>query len=715
MGSAYDKWQLDAGGSDDEEELADEYRQTKEAIYWCIEATPTMLAPVLDQPGGAASANRALPTPTPTLTAPAGSARPAATQAIVWQGPPAKSKLEECLRCIYAMMKRKVISSPKDLIGILVWNTADTVRSITDNCHLLFELKQIDAGMIKKLREILQRAEKDPDYLPNLFKPRENDTVIGSVFANAMTAFREASPNANNCIFWVTDNDDPVSGNTQLTDVMRRKRMDVDESGFGVETFFVPSTPGDDFDLDKFYGEVMTVQQDDEADEMVNAPIVSHDLRAALESMVAAMRTKETAKRVAFKIPFVLGKDLSIGITGYNMIGEEVRKPAVKVDLNTSGGDEIVSKVVYKDSETGTELDPKRDIKKYFQVGKDDFESGAKATKIFFTEADVRKVKTLGRPPSLKLLGFKPRKDHLRFQETVKHSYFIYPDEERYSGSTRTFAALLKSMLKKEVVGFASFLPRTNARPQVVLLLPQEEKLSETGVALIPGGIHLCQLPFADDLRELGLSSTLSVVHRPDPETDDEPEQPEIDAAKKIVKNMSKVYHPDIYPNPALNYFYDTLAAVALDEDIPEPEDNTKPAYELMEQRIGKFVRNLRSMIRQDEIDPTQVVTSNKKRVIKKEQTPADAAAAEEFLADFRKRGDKLKLDELKRGLRLLELPLSGRKAELVDRIQAYVARQAEQGASGTAKMEVDEEEDSSSKPQKKKARHVLTIEDDED
>lgn len=115
-------------------------------------------------------------------------------------------------------------------------------------------------------------------------------------------------------------------------------------------------------------------------------------------------------------------------------------------------------------------------------------------------------VQTLGRPPSLKLLGFKPRKGYLRFQETVKHSYFIYPDEEvrfettsrgsvhlprfllsqeltpfsepfglpqRYTGSTRTFAALLQSMLKKEVVGFASFLARSNSRPQVVLLLPQ--------------------------------------------------------------------------------------------------------------------------------------------------------------------------------------------------------------------------------------------------
>ena len=39
-------------------------------------------------------------------------------------------------------------------------------------------------------------------------------------------------------------------------------------------------------------------------------------------------------------------------------------------------------------------------------------------------------LQTLGRPPSLKLLGFKPRKGYLRFEETVKHSYFIYPDEE---------------------------------------------------------------------------------------------------------------------------------------------------------------------------------------------------------------------------------------------------------------------------------------------
>lgn len=92
----------------------------------------------------------------------------------------------------------------------------ETVKSTSDHCHLLVELKQIDAQMIKDMRTLLQRecfhplssedlvaayittdrflvlgAEEDPEYLQKLFKPWTEDTVIGSVFANANTAFRE--------------------------------------------------------------------------------------------------------------------------------------------------------------------------------------------------------------------------------------------------------------------------------------------------------------------------------------------------------------------------------------------------------------------------------------------------------------------------------------------------------------------------------------------
>ena len=45
--------------------------------------------------------------------------------------------------------------------------------------------------------------------------------------------------------------------------------------------------------------------------------------------------------------------------------------------------------------ESGEPLDPKKEIKKYFQVGKSDFDSGVQATKIFFDEAEIRKIKVI--------------------------------------------------------------------------------------------------------------------------------------------------------------------------------------------------------------------------------------------------------------------------------------------------------------------------------
>lgn len=31
----------------------------------------------------------------------------------------------------------------------------------------------------------------------------------------------------------------------------------------------------------------------------------------------------------------------------------------------------------------------------------------------------------------------------------------------------------------------------------------------------VPGGIHLCQLPFVDDVRDHNLTSSVSIVHPP--------------------------------------------------------------------------------------------------------------------------------------------------------------------------------------------------------
>src|SRR5882762_10644262 len=93
---------------------------------------------------------------------------------------------------------------------------------------------------------------------------------------------------------------------------------------------------------------------------------------------------------------------------------------------------------------------------------------------------------------------------------------------QTYSGSRRTFAALLKTMIKRNKFGLVLALIRRNSSPVFCALLPQAsvypsrylmtfnfsrpfsvlqaEKTEEEGWSE-PGGFHLIPLPFADDIR----------------------------------------------------------------------------------------------------------------------------------------------------------------------------------------------------------------------
>lgn len=90
-----------------------QYYHSRESTLFLLEATPTMLAPILEQ---------ASPAPR-NATQSSTQAKRSTQRAVGWKGGPAKSKMELCLRSAYAMMKRKVISAPKDSVGVLIFNT----------------------------------------------------------------------------------------------------------------------------------------------------------------------------------------------------------------------------------------------------------------------------------------------------------------------------------------------------------------------------------------------------------------------------------------------------------------------------------------------------------------------------------------------------------------------------------------------------------------
>ncbi|KAM0754970.1 Ku DNA-binding complex, Ku70 subunit [Meredithblackwellia eburnea MCA 4105] len=715
MATQYENWNAGIIDSDDDDEAEEQFYNSRDATLFLLEATDSMLEPSLAAPDASA------PAPTqPSATQPTAT-QPSATQTQVgWKGKPARSKMELCLRSAFAMMKRKVFSAPKDSVGIVIFNTAEekgSGDSVTKNCYYLLDLAQPDADNIRKMKDLLTQVEEDPDYLRQLFAPNKGQNMIAEAFGVASTIFRSrASKLSSKNILLVTDNDDPVGESEQLLNVAMNRRRDLHDMGYSLTPFLIPPSDSVSFDVDKFYGDIITLRGE-EAD-APPFPTVEGNLMATLDGMVASMRTKEATKRSAFSIPFILGKDFVIGVNGYQLVGEEKKKPPVKVDLNTAQGEEVISKTVYKDAESGAPLDPKKEIKKYFEVGKSDIANNVQATKVFFEESEVRKIKTLGRSPAIRLVGFKPREEYLRFHETIKHSYFLYPNEDMYSGSTRTFASLLQTMVDKKKIAIASFLPRVSARPQMVILFPQEEKLNEYGMAICPPGIHVCQLPFADDIRHLALEGNKSVIPpvEDDMDVDEDVEIPAVEQAKKIVKYLNRTYVPESYPNPALNHFYDTLAAIALDEELPEPEDKTIPSYNIIDKKLGKYIQELKGLIKEDEVDMSAIATSTKRRKIEKDPNEP-LPDASEFIADYKKRQSKMKVDELKAGLKQLGLPMTGKKQDLLDRIDAELEKRGDikDSGGGGDGNEGDSEEDMPAKKKTKRASKKVVYDEDDD
>lgn len=73
---------------------------------------------------------------------------------------------------------------------------------------------------------------------------------------------------------------------------------------------------------------------------------------------------------------------------------------------------------------------------------------------------------------------------------------------QAYTGSTRTFAALHKALIKLNKHALALSRFRTNTAPEITVLIPQEETFTKEGAQDQPPGFHVICMPFADDIRK---------------------------------------------------------------------------------------------------------------------------------------------------------------------------------------------------------------------
>ena len=397
-------------------------------------------------------------------------------------------------------------------------------------------------------------------------------------------------------------------------------------------------------------------------------PTANKEGLSLLQSLIASIHQKITPKRALFSnIPIELCPDVTISVKGYTLFKREAPKRSCRVRLDGEEPRIAEIKTMSTAQDTGRQLE-KTEIRKAFSFG---------GEQILFSEDELKNINHFG-DPIIRIIGFKPL-DMLPTWANVKEWNFMYPSEEHYVGSTRTFSALQQTMLRKRKFALVWFIARRNAAPVISALIPGEEKLGPHGEQIMPPGLWIGRMPFVDDIRNnLQINET---IRAPDILKD------QMRDVVQLLQLPKSEYDPSKYPNPSLQWHYRVLQAMALEEDMPEkPDDKTIPRYKQIDKRAGSLVvkwgNTLQTEFEKWQQDNKSLVTGGKRGTPNPTQStskkPKSSAAANGTMTDDQMRDHynkstlgKLTVSQLKDWCREKNISVSNKKKqELVELVE---------------------------------------------
>ncbi|KAL3955342.1 hypothetical protein ACCO45_010905 [Purpureocillium lilacinum] len=148
------------------------------------------------------------------------------------------------------------------------------------------------------------------------------------------------------------------------------------------------------------------------------------------------------------------------------------------------------------------------------------------------------------------------------------------------------------------------------------------------------------------------------------------------------------MYNPAKYPNPALQWHYQILKALALEEEVPdEPDDATKPKSKAMSKRAGGYMQEWHEQLEEEakKVASTKALKREadddgdserpaKQRKTASEKPNASSMTVAQLKAAVESEGIvKMTVAQLKDVAGAKGLSTSGKKMELIERIEQWV------------------------------------------
>jgi len=162
------------------------------------------------------------------------------------------------LKCAYEIMQQRIISSPKDMMGVLLFGIEKSKFQDDEgtksglaypHCYLLSDLNIPSAEDVKTLKALVE----DEEEAKSLLEPSKEPVLMSNVLFCANQIFTTRAPNfGSRRLFIITDKDDPHATDKAARSGAAVRAKDLYDLGVIIELFPI-SHPDHEFDRTKFY------------------------------------------------------------------------------------------------------------------------------------------------------------------------------------------------------------------------------------------------------------------------------------------------------------------------------------------------------------------------------------------------------------------------------------------------------------------------------
>lgn len=494
------------------------------------------------------------------------------------------TNFKESLALIEAILRNKIISSEKDLVGVVFYNTEhspappdeielETGLVVPKKTAIYMPLSNPSADSIRKIMNF--RESDDLFDFDRKFGHSQDSNLSDVLWLCSRLFTRCGYKLEQSSIVLFTSNDEPHPAGSYEYQQSFVKAKDLQQ--LDVNIVLIPMS--EQFDGSKFYREFLCTVADEDPDQF-QFPCYQE----SREPLLTRIFRRDFKKKSLSHIKWQLSDDVSLGVNIYSL-SRKTKYPA-KVKLLRDTNDVIVSKRSYQmvcpdDNQTEQLSKPllPGDQRKTLSIG---------GEKVSFSVDEVTNMKQMLQP-GIRLLGFKPitkvsPANHLR------SSLFLYPDEGTISGSTVLFRTLYEKCLIKQKAAFCMLTMRRKQPSKLVALIPQECCFNEDGEPYRHNGFRIEFIPYAADMRKL------DVFEKSAPEISQE----QIDVFKSVAKKIKFKYHPSQFENPVLMTTYTNIEALLFDRHDLEVYDSTKPDDDRIDSKVGPFVDRIADLFGED-------------------------------------------------------------------------------------------------------------------